>query len=299
MGVQFGGVETGGTWCVCAVGTGPGTLERSETFRTEAPEPTIARIVRFFAQEELPQAIGVGAFGPLELDRSSPAWGTITRTPKPGWSGVPLGRILEDRLEVPVAFDTDVAAAGVGEHRWGAGRGVAHLCYLTVGSGIGAALLHDGLPHRGLVHPEAGHIRIPHDRQRDPFAGTCRRHGDCWEGLAGGRAIAERWRTDPRALAADHPAWALEAEYLALGLASIVFIASPQRIVAGGGVLERPGLLAAVAARLRDLVAGYLQTPLLEEEIDRYLVAPELGDRAGVLGAIAMAERLHHAGLAG
>ncbi len=237
----YGGVETGGTWCVCAVGTGPDALDRIERFHTGAPEATIARIVRFFREGEEPRAVGVGAFGPLRLDRRSPQWGTLLGTPKPGWSGVPLGRMLEDRLERPVALDTDVAAAAIAEHRWGAGRGVEHLCYVTVGTGIGAALLHGGRPHHGLVHPEAGHLRIPHDRQRDPFAGSCPRHGDCWEGLAGGPALTARWGVEPRRLGEDHPAWALEAEYLALGLAGIVFVASPQRIVAGGGVLEQSG----------------------------------------------------------
>jgi fructokinase len=294
--VLFGGVETGGTWCVCALGSGPHDLIRVERFRTERPNATIDRIVAFFAGGDQPEAIGVGAFGPLDLDRGSPGWGSVTTTPKPGWGGVPLARRLQERLDLPVAIDTDVAASGIAEYRWGAGRGVRHLCYLTVGTGIGGALLADGRPHHGLIHPEPGHLRIPHDRGRDPFAGSCPRHGDCWEGLASGTAIAARWGHEGDELGPDHPGWELVAEYLAVGLASIVFVASPQRIVAGGGVLEQPGLLDRVRVRLRALVAGYLPTPLLEDEIERYLVAPELGDDAGVLGALALAERLHHGG---
>jgi fructokinase len=135
-----------------------------------------------------------------------------------------------------------------------------------------------------------GHLRIPHDRARDPFPGSCPSHGDCWEGLAAGGAIAARWDTDPRALPDDHPAWELEAEYVALGILAIVLVASPRRVVAGGGVLERAGLLTAVRARLVGLNAGYLETSMLGDEIDRYVVAPALGDRAGVLGAIALAQ---------
>jgi fructokinase len=150
-------------------------------------------------------------------------------------------------------------------------------------------LLVNGRPLHGLVHPEVGHIRIPHDRARDPFDGICPVHGNCWEGLAAGPAMKARWDADPAELPARHPGWTLEAEYLALGILSIVLIASPDRLIAGGGVLEHGGLLDLVRARLRGLVAGYLETPLLGDEIDTYLVAPALGDRAGVLGALALA----------
>src|SRR5205085_2522888 len=159
-----------------------------------------------------------------------------------------------------------------------------------VGTGVGAGLLIDGAPWHGLVHPEVGHIRIPHDRDRDAFAGVCPAHGDCWEGLACGPAIEQRWGVPAHELPAEHPAWELEADYVALGILSIVCVFSPERIILGGGVMERPGLLERVAARLRELLAGYLATPLLRDEIGSFLVPPPLGDRAGVLGAIALAE---------
>jgi fructokinase len=189
-----------------------------------------------------------------------------------------------------VAFDNDVTAAAMGEHRSGAGKGVDALCYLTIGTGIGAGLLIDGRPWHGLVHPEVGHMRIPRDRDHEAFAGTCSFHGDCWEGLASGPAIAARWQADPKELPDEHPAWEIEADYVALGILSIVMVASPQRVIVGGGVMERAPLLGMVRGRLRELVAGYLQTPLLGEEIDSYLVTPALGDRAGVRGAIALAQ---------
>jgi fructokinase len=288
----YGGVETGGTWCVCALGRGPRDLRAQEVFRTVEPEPTLDRIAGFFARGARPAALGIGAFGPVDLDPDSPTWGYVTTTPKPGWRHTPLAGVLQERLGVPVAFDTDVNAAAVAEHRWGAGQERASLCYLTVGTGIGAGLVICGRPVHGLVHPEVGHMRVPHDRTRDPFEGSCPVHGDCWEGLAAGGAIRQRWGAAPEDLPPDHPAWPLEAEYLALGILSIVSVASPQRIVVGGGVMEQPGLTALVRTRLRELVAGYLDTPLLADEIDRYLVAPELGDRAGVLGAIALAADL-------
>ncbi len=288
----YGGVETGGTWCVCALGRGPDELLAQEQFPTASPPETLERIIGFFREHPTPAAIGIGSFGPVDADPGSPTWGQVTTTPKPGWQRTAVATVIRDRLGVPVAFDTDVNAAALGEHRWGAGREVESLCYLTVGTGVGAGLVIGGRPLRGLVHPEVGHLRIPHDRQRDPFAGSCPMHSDCWEGLASGSALAERWDASPADLPDDHPAWRLEADYVALGLLSIVCVASPERIVVGGGVMDRRLLLPMVRQRLRELVAGYLDTPMLGEHIDRYLVAPALGDRAGVLGAIALAELL-------
>jgi fructokinase len=286
----YGGVETGGTWCVCAIGTGPDDLVAAETFPTGAPDATLARIVAFFERHPRPVAIGVGSFGPVDLDPASPAWGSVTTTPKPGWRHTPVATVLGDALGVPVRFETDVNAAAIAEHLWGAGQGLSDLAYVTVGTGIGAGLLVDARPVHGLIHPEVGHLRVPHDTARDPFMGACPVHGDCWEGLASGEAIARRWGAPAGELPDDHPAWALEAEYLALGLLSIVCVASPQRLIVGGGVMERATMLARLREALPKLVGGYLDSPLLGDEIDRYLVAPVLGDRAGVLGAIALAQ---------
>jgi fructokinase len=286
----YGGVETGGTWVVCALGTGPDEIVARETFATGEPGPTLERIAEFFERGPRPAAIGVGSFGPVDLDRASPTWGHVTSTPKPGWAHTPVAPVLRDRLGVPIHFDTDVTTAAIAEHRWGAATGVDSVCYLTIGTGIGAGILIDGRPVHGLIHPEVGHLRIPHDRARDPFAGACPNHGDCWEGLAAGGAIAARWQANPRELPDDHPAWELEAEYIALGILAIVMVASPERVVAGGGVMEHSGLLSAVRARLVALNAGYLESPMIGEEVDRYVVAPALGDEAGVLGAIALAQ---------
>ena len=291
MSELYGGVETGGTWCVCALGRGPEEIVAEEQFPTTEPESTLARIAQFFVTHPGARAIGIGSFGPVDLiETRLPTWGYVTTTPKPGWQHVSVGAEIRDRLGVPVAFDTDVNAAALAERRWGAGRGAGTVCYLTVGTGIGAGLVTGRHPWHGLVHPEAGHMRIPHDWERDPFAGSCPVHGDCWEGLASGPAVAARWQSSPQTLPQDHPGWALEADYLALGILNLLLVASPERVVAGGGVLERPGLLQMVRDRLPGLLAGYLDAPELGAEVDRYLVAPELGDRAGVLGAIALAE---------
>ena len=292
MTALLGGVETGGTWTVCALGTGPGELVARERLPTTDPGQTLERIVSFFQAHERPSAIGVGSFGPVDLNPGSPYWGEVTTTPKPGWQHTPVATVIGERLGLPVAFDTDVAAAAIGEHRWGAGRGAESVCYLTAGTGIGAGLLVGGRPWHGLIHPEPGHAAIPHDRDADPFSGVCPAHGDCFEGLASGPALAARWGRPPEELPADHPGWELEARYLAHGILNIVYVFSPHRVIAGGGVFEHPNLLKMVRVQVPELIAGYLKTPLLLDKIDRYLVPPQLGDDAGVLGAIAMAERV-------
>jgi fructokinase len=271
MSAMYGGLETGGTKCVCAVGTGPDDLRAVDTFPTTDPEETIGRIVEFFEREGPVEALGVGSFGPVDPRIGSPTWGHVTTTPKPGWAGAPLAPELQSRLGVPVAFDTDVNAAALGELRWGAARGLHTFCYLTVGTGIGGGAVVDGRLLHGAVHPEFGHMRIPHDTARDPFAGSCPFHGDCFEGLASGTALEAR----------GEPDFELEAEYLALGLVNVVSIVSPQRIVVGGGVMKNAGLLAGVQQRLEAFLAGYVEAP--------DVVLPELGDRAGVLGALDLA----------
>ena len=294
MSGPFGGVETGGTWVVCAVGSGPQDIVAHERFPTGEPDATLERIAAFFDRDDVPRprAIGIGSFGPAGVEPGAPAWGRVLTTPKPGWSDTDVAGAISRRTGAPVAFETDVTAAAVGEARWGAGRGLESLCYLTVGTGIGAGLLVGGRPVHGLRHPEVGHLRVPHDRERDPFPGVCPLHGDCWEGLASGEAMRERWGRPGRELEPDHPAWELEVEYLALGIHAIVSVVSPQRVIAGGGVFGHPGLHRRVGARIGELDAGYLRTPLLGDQVGEYLVAPDLGDRSGVLGAIALAADL-------
>jgi fructokinase len=288
----LGGLEAGGTKFVCAVGTGPDDVRAEVRLATTTPARTIAEAIEFFAGQAKRTplaALGIASFGPLDLDPRSPTFGSITTTPKPGWQHVDLTTPLRRALGVPVTVDTDVNGAALAEHRWGSGRGVGTLVYVTVGTGIGGGALVDGRPVHGLVHPEMGHVRVPHDRTRDPFDGTCPHHGDCWEGLASAPALAARWGREAEALPDDHPAWELEAHYLALGLTSVVLVLSPERIVLGGGVMTRMQLYPAVRRELAALIGGYLRTPALGAGIEAYVVPPALGDRAGVLGALAIA----------
>ena len=272
----FGGIEAGGSKWKCAVGTRPDDLRAVSTIATATPGETIGEAVAFFDREGPVDAIGIGSFGPVDLAR-----GVITTTPKPGWAHTDVSGEMGRRLGVPVAFDTDVNAAALGEHRWGALQGLDVCCYVTVGTGIGGGILVGGTPVHGLQHPEVGHLRIPHDRDEDPFPGVCPFHGDCWEGLASGPAMEARWGRPADEVADDAP-WALEARYLALGVLALMAVVSPQRIVVGGGVLNRRGLLELVQRQLDQLVSGYVAVP--------ELVPPALGARAGVLGALALAE---------
>jgi fructokinase len=288
--VIFGGIEAGGTKWVCAVGTGPDDLRETVTFPTTTPEETISRAAEFFRRNRSPAAIGVGCFGPIDVRRSSPTWGHITTTPKAGWVNTDVAPALGKALDLPVAFDTDVNAAALGEQRWGAAIGLETFCYITVGTGIGGGGVVSGRLMHGLLHPEFGHMRVPHDRELDPFGGACPYHADCFEGLASGEAIRRRWGRRGEELE-DDAAWQLEAEYLALGLVNVICTISPRRIIVGGSVMKQPALLPLVHRRVQELMAGYLDAPELADAIDEYIVAPALGDRAGVLGALELASR--------
>jgi fructokinase len=286
--MTYGGVEAGGTKWVCAIGDGPDGVRETATFPTTTPEETIARTADFFAQNGGILALGVGSFGPIDVRRSSPTWGHITTTPKPGWADTDIAVALGGALGVPVAFDTDVNAAALGEQRWGAAVGLETFCYITIGTGIGGGGMANGRLMHGLIHPEFGHMRVPHDRERDPFDGVCPYHGDCFEGLASGEAVRQRWgkRGDELTGAA---VWELEAGYLALGLVNVICTLSPQRIILGGGVTKQPTLLPLVREKVRELLAGYVDARELDAGLDEFIVTPVLGDRAGVLGAIELA----------
>ncbi|HUS16607.1 MAG TPA: ROK family protein, partial [Chloroflexia bacterium] len=254
----YGGIEAGGTKWVCAVGNGPGNLVDEITFPTTAPAETLERALSFFLGHPEIAALGIGAFGPLDADEASPAWGYITTTPKPGWAHTDVAPMLARALGVPVRFDTDVNAAAWGEGRWGAAQGLDTFAYLTIGTGIGGGAVVNGRLLHGLLHPELGHIRIPHDRAVDPYVGHCPYHGNCLEGLAAGPALEARWGQRGETLPPEHPAWALEAHYLGLALVTLICTLSPQRIILGGGVMQPAHLLPLVRTAVQKLLNGYL-----------------------------------------
>jgi fructokinase len=289
----YGGIEAGGTKFNCVIGSGPDHIVAEARIATTTPAETIGRASAFF-QRHAPEyplsAIGIGSFGPVDLDRTSPTYGYITTTPKPGWAQTDLCGALHQALSIPVAFDTDVNAAAFGEHHWVAhNRTLDPLLYLTIGTGIGLGAIVNGKPLHGLLHPEAGHMLLPHDRLLDPFEGACPFHGDCWEGLAAGPAVEKRWQQRGETLPPDHPAWQLEAHYVALAVVNLIYSFSPQRVVLGGGVMQVPGIIDRVRGEVQRTINNYLQADRITRDIDQLIVPPGLGTRSGVLGALALA----------
>ena len=288
----YGGIEAGGTKFICAVGTGPNDLQALTQFPTTNPEVTLGQVVDYFKEQRKTanlDSIGIGTFGPVDLNPASTTYGFITTTPKPSWSNTDFKGIIERELDLPVVIDTDVNAAALGEHKWGAAQNLHTFLYLTIGTGIGGGGMLDGRLMHGLTHPEMGHIRIPHNWEKDPFPGFCPYHGDCFEGLAAGPSIQNRYGVRGETLPEDHPAWDLLAEYVALALNNFICTLSPQRIVLGGGVMGQDHLLNSTRKNVQDLLNGYVNAREIIEDIDHYIVRPDLKGRAGVLGSIALA----------
>lgn len=287
----FGGVEGGGTKFNLIVGTGPDDIIDELRIPTTTPEETLAHVIEFFERPRdglTLSALGVASFGPIDLDPASPTYGHVTTTPKPYWKGADVVGRLRGALGIPVGWETDVNAAALGEQRWGAGKDADPLVYLTVGTGIGGGAIVRGQPVHGLLHPEMGHLILP-TIDGDTFPGICPYHGRCLEGVASGPALRARLGKPAEETSPDDPVWDLEAHYLAIGLLSIVYVLSPRRIVVGGGVPSTPGLLDRVRSYMLRLNGRYMARPALTEEIDSYVVAPALGGRSGVMGALELA----------
>lgn len=296
MSALVGGIEAGGTKFVCAVGTGPGDIRAQIRIATTTPAETIGQSIEFFRAQRHAlgpiAAVGIASFGPIDPCPGSRTFGYITSTPKPGWGNTDFAGAVQRALGVPVGFDTDVNVAALGEWRWGAGQGLDDLIYLTIGTGIGGGGLVGGKLMHGLIHPEMGHMRVPHDLAADPYPGHCPYHGDCLEGLACGPAMQARWQVPGDQLPAVHPAWALEANYLAWALVNLVCTLSPRRIILGGGVMAHEPLFPLIRGSVQQRLNGYVQSPDILEDIDHYLVPPGLGSQSGVLGAFALAQQL-------
>jgi fructokinase len=284
----FGAVEAGGTKFVCAIGDEGGTILAESRFPTADPGSTLARVRDFFKAGHggfVPSAIGVACFGPIILERRSADYGFIGNTPKAGWSHTDVAAMLAREFSCPVGFDTDVNAAALAEHRWGAGGNTQNLVYVTVGTGIGGGVLIEGAPVHGLMHPEIGHIHPRRHELDVNFTGVCPFHGDCMEGLASGPAILARGGSELRHVDAAHMQWKIEADYLGQLCAQLVMTVSPQRIIMGGGVMAER-LFPLVRQRALHWLGGYIDRPEILNSIESYIVPPALGARAGVLGAL-------------
>ncbi len=280
----IGGLEAGGTKMVCAVGKENGELIDRTSIPTRMPEETFPELIAYFQKWEI-QALGIGSFGPLDLNRSSASYGSITKTPKPGWSGVNIAGKLREALGVPVGIDTDVNAAVLGEVTWGAAKGCENAIYITVGTGVGVGVyVNGGLVH-GLIHPEGGHMLLQKSPE-DTYKGCCPFHENCVEGLASGPAIMGRYGKPAKELADRPEVWELEGYYLAQAIANYIMLYSPQKIILWGGVMHQSVLFSIVREKVLKILNGYIYHPLVLEHIDHYIVEPGLGEDPGVLGSI-------------
>lgn len=289
----FGSIEGGGTKFDCAVIDGNNQILAETRVPTTSPEQTLKACLDFFKQQANQQgslaALGIACFGPLDPRRDSPTYGQILDTPKPGWAFTDVAGYFEKGLNVPVGFDTDVNGAVLAEAQWGAGRGLSDLVYFTIGTGIGGGALVNGALLHGLIHPEMGHLRLPRLAGDENFSGVCPFHGDCFEGVASGPALAARWGKPAQELERNHPAWELEASYIALALQTVVCTLAPQRIILGGGVMSAEFLFPMIRQKTVDYLGGYIRAQEILERIDEYIVPPGLGARSGILGGKALA----------
>jgi fructokinase len=290
-----GGIEAGGTKCECVIGSGPDDIRAKVRIPTADPQTTIGELLRFITEyqnsNECLSALGIASFGPLDLAPDSPMYGTIASTTKPGWSNTPILTTFQEALNIPVTIDTDVNVAAFGEYIWGAAKGLEYFIYLTVGTGIGGGGMINGKLMHGLTHPEMGHVRVPQDKRIDPFDGVCPFHGNCLEGLASGPALEKRWGRKSETLEDDHPAWQLEARYLGYGLVNYICTLSPQKIILGGGVMQKRHLYPRLRSEVAALLNGYITSDILVDRLDDYICPPTLGTMAGLSGAMALALR--------
>lgn len=291
----YGGIEGGGTKFNCAIGNSPENIIAEARFATTTPDETISQVIEFFSPyvSQL-HGIGLGSFGPFDVDPASSTYGYITTTPKPGWGNTNILGMLREKIHLPIAVDMDVVVAGLGEARWGASKNDSHSLYLTIGTGIGGGYIMDGKPLRGLASLEMGHIRIPHDLKLDPFQGACPYHGDCFEGLAAGPAIQARFDQRAETLTDDNPYWEVETGYIAHALTNFILSLAPQRIIIGGGVMQKDFMFPLVRRKVQELLNGYISHKRIINQIDEYIVPPTLAGHAGVLGCIALAMNSLH-----
>ena len=283
----FGALEAGGTKMVCAIGDEQGNILERISIPTLEPEKTMPAIIDFFKNKNI-SALGIGCFGPVDLDRKSATYGYITTTPKLPWKNYDIVGVCEKELGVPVGFDTDVNASALGEATWGCTKDLSNSIYITVGTGIGVGVIIDRKPYHGMLHPEGGHIFLARHPQDPMEKGVCPYHELCLEGLASGPAIAARWGKPGAELADRKEVWELEAYYLAQAICSYIMILSPERIIVGGGVSHQEQMMPMIRKEVERQMGGYIQAKGMKD-LDHYIVLPSLNDNQGIMGGLKLA----------
>lgn len=290
---KFGGIDAGGTSWRCGIYKDHQTPIARTSFPTTTPEETLDKAIAFFNEQRAKgievDAIGVACFGPLGVNKNQPNWGHVLTTTKAGWSGADIAGTLARGTGCHIAIETDVTAAALGERAWGAGQGLENVAYVTVGTGIGAGIIVEGRPIRGALHPEAGHMRVPRHQSDLGFDGVCAFHGDCIEGLASAPALKARWGVDAAELSDGHPAWDIEAHYLAHLAVNLVLTTAVSQVIFGGGVCARAGLVARIRDKAKALIGPY--GTAAPDGVGFEIVGAGLGLDAGLLGAIWLASQ--------
>lgn len=286
----LGALEAGGTKMVCAIGDELGNIQEQISLPTKTPAETIPQIVDFFRKHQV-VALGIGSFGPIDLNCSSDTYGYILDTPKLAWRNYNFLGTMKELLQIPTGWDTDVNGSCLGEITYGSAKGLSSVLYLTVGTGIGAGICVEGRLLHGMLHPEAGHVLVKR-HPKDDFSGACPYHSDCLEGMASGPAIEKRWEKKASEIKENELAWELEAYYLAQALTNYILTVSPQRIILGGGVMHQEHLFPKIRAMVKENIAGYLDTKELGD-MDHYIVPASLKGNQGILGCIALAKKAY------
>ena len=282
----FGALEAGGTKMVCAIGNENGEILEKKSIPTTTPEETMPAILEYFKDKEI-ASIGIACFGPIDLNKNSETYGYITSTPKIPWRNYNIVGAVKDALKIPVGFDTDVNGSLLGEVTWGCAKGLTDAVYFTIGTGVGAGIMTNGKMLHGMLHPEAGHVKMV-PRSGDTYKGKCPYHGTCFEGMAAGPAIEERWGAKAVQLADREEVWDLESYYIAQALMGIVLTLSPQKIILGGGVMHQKQLFSMIREKMLKELNGYIQAKELTD-IDNYIVPASLNDDQGIMGCIKLA----------
>ncbi|GAA4296391.1 ROK family protein [Anaerocolumna aminovalerica] len=284
----FGALEAGGTKMVLAIGNENGEILEQVSIPTETPGITIPKIIDYFMNKNI-LALGIGSFGPIDLNKESKMYGYITSTPKVAWANYNIVGSIKNSLSIPIGFDTDVNCSALGEATWGSTKGLSNSIYITVGTGIGVGVYINGELLHGMLHPEAGHILI-HKHHKDTFKGVCPYHTTCLEGLASGTAIEKRWGKKAEDLREFPEVWNLEAYYIGQAIVNYILTLSPQRIVLGGGVIHQKQLFPLIREQVKEQLNGYIKTDQIEH-IEEYIVPAKLKDNQGIMGCIQLAKQ--------
>lgn len=283
----FGALEAGGTKMVCAIGNENGEILEQISLPTKTPEETMPLIIDYFKDKNI-EALGVGCFGPVDLDKNSANYGHITSTPKLAWVNYNIVGKLKSELGIPVGFDTDVNGSALGEATWGSTKGIENSIYITVGTGVGVGVIINGKPYHGMMHPEGGHILLGRHPSDTDFVSKCPYHENCLEGLAAGPAIEKRWGKKAYLLADRKEVWELEAYYLGQAICNYIMTYSPERIVLGGGVMAQTHLFPLIRGEVRKQLGGYIRTRQTTD-LDTYIVPAGCNDNQGIMGCIKLA----------